>query len=335
MFFPMFLVFLSSSLLSQENKLQVTATRAYIYADPNINSSIVEMVEKGTILNQISPGKIRYIWYRVSYYSKKRSNVVLGFIQISSVEIMQGAPKITKEERQKPRIKEKKPTVIPVSRSKIIEKKPTVIPVSRKKTYVPKTYVPRKFKIGPKSGVGFLAGYAMPAENNYSSGLKYGGNICIGITKNVSIELKGLSFQSDVEGNPEALSKGKLSVIPIQLSIQARFPISWRFLPYLLGGGGYYLNRFNLDKEIIDAWDALGFDIEEKVENAIGYHFGAGIDLFITKNIALNADVRYFIAKIKGSWTLTDQAIGTETSGVIEDLNLNSLIFGGGLKFYF
>ena len=330
MFFPMFLVFLSSLLLSQENKLQVTATRAYIYADPSINSSIIETVEKGTILNQISPGKVRYIWYRVSYYSKKRSNVVLGFIQISSVEIMQGAPKIAKEERAKPKIKEKKPTVIPVSRSKIIEKKQIFNPVSPSRTYVP-----RKFKIGPKSGIGFLAGYAMPAENNYSSGLKYGGNICIGITKNVSIELKGLSFQSDVEGNPEALSKGKLSVIPIQLSIQARFPISWRFLPYLLGGGGYYLNRFNLDREIIDAWDALGFDIEEKVENAIGYHFGAGIDLFITKNIALNADIRYFIAKIKGSWTLTDQIIGTENSGSLEDLNLNSLIFGGGLKFYF
>jgi outer membrane protein W len=328
--FPMLLLFLSSLLLSQENKLQVTAARAYIYADANINSSIVEIVQKGTILNQISPGKIRYIWYRVSYYSKKRSNVVLGFIQISSVEIIRGTSKITEEERAKPKIKEKKPTVIPVSRSKIIQKKQIFNPISPARTYAPK-----KFKSGPKSGVGFLAGYAMPAENNYSSGLKYGGNICLGITKNVSIELQGLRFQSDVEGNPEALSKGKLSVIPIQLSIQARFPISWRFLPYLLGGGGYYLNRFNLDEEIIDAWDALGFDIEEKVENSIGYHFGAGIDLFITKNIALNADVRYFIAKIKGSWTLTDQIIGTENSGSLEDLNLNSLIFGGGLKFYF
>ena len=243
-FSSIFLLFLSSSLLSQENKLQVTATRAYIYADANINSSIIEAVEKGTILNQISAGKIGYIWYRVSYYSKKRSNVVLGFIQISSVEIMRGAPKITKEERQKPKIIQKKQIFNPISPSR--------------------TYVPRKVRIGPKSGVGFLAGYAMPAENNYSSGLKYGGNICLGITKNVSIELKGLIFQSDVEGNPEALSKGKLSVIPIQLSIQARFPISWRFLPYLLGGGGYYLNRINLDKEIPEAWDALGFDIERK-----------------------------------------------------------------------
>ncbi len=320
MFFPGFLLLLSSLLVSQENELQVTATRAYIYANPSINSPIVEPVEKGTILNQISPGKIRYIWYRVSYYSKKKSNVVVGFIQTSSVEILQGAPKIAQEERQKPKIK---------------VENPSVISVPQRETYVPRAHVPRKFKIGPKSGIGFLAGYAMPEVSNYSSGMKYGGNICLGITKNVSIELKGLNFQSDVEGDPQALSKGKLLVIPIQLSIQARFPILGRLFPHLLGGGGYYMNRFNLDQDIIDAWDALGFNIEEKVENAIGYHFGAGIDLFLTKNIALNADVRYCMAKIKASWTLSDQIIGTETSGDLEDLNLNSLIFGGGLKFYF
>jgi hypothetical protein len=83
-FFPMFLLFLSSLLLCQENKLQVTAARAYIYTDANINSSIVESVEKGTILNLISSGKIRFVWYRVSYYSKTRSTVVVGFIQTCS-----------------------------------------------------------------------------------------------------------------------------------------------------------------------------------------------------------------------------------------------------------
>ncbi len=190
MLFPMFLLFLSSLLLSQENKLQVTATRAYIYADANINSSIVEAVEKGTILNQISPGKIRYIWYRVSYYSKKRSNVVLGFIQISSVEIMQGASKITEEERQKPKIIQKKPSVISVPPRETYVPKTQVPKPYVPKPYVPKTYAPKKFKLGPKSGVGFQAGYAMPAESSYSSGLKYGGNIYLGITKNVSIELK-------------------------------------------------------------------------------------------------------------------------------------------------
>ena len=189
--------------------------------------------------------------------------------------------------------------------------------------------------MGPKSGVGLLAGYDMPALSNFSGGVKYGGNLSLGLTENITLELKGLTFQSAVEGDPTALSKGKLSVMPIQVSIHARFPIANRLLPYLLGGGGYYVSKFNLDQEIIDAWDALGFSIEEKVENAIGFHLGAGIDLFITKNIALNIDARYCIAKIKGSWTLTDQIIGAETSGDLEGLNLNSLIFGGGLKFYF
>jgi outer membrane protein W len=320
MFFPLFLLFSSSLLLSQQNKLKVTAARAYIYTDANINSSIVETVKKGTILNQISPGKIRFVWYRVSYYSEKRSTVVVGFIQTSSVEIMGGAPKTAKEQKKKPRTTPKRRSIISAPPGD---------------TYVPRPYAPRRFKLGPKSGVGFLAGYAMPALSNFSSGVKYGGNLSLGITKNITIELKGLTFQSNVEGDPVALSKGRLSVMPIQVSIQARFPISNRLLPYLIGGGGYYVNKFILDQEIIDAWDALGFNIEEKVENAIGYHLGAGIDLFLTKNVALNVDARYCMAKIKGSWTLTDQIIGAETSGDLENLNLNSLIFGGGLKFYF
>jgi uncharacterized protein YgiM (DUF1202 family) len=74
--FSISLLFLSSLLSSQGNKLQVTAARAYIYADASVNSSIIETVEKGTILNQLSSGKIRFIWYRVSYYSKRKSTVV-------------------------------------------------------------------------------------------------------------------------------------------------------------------------------------------------------------------------------------------------------------------
>ena len=303
--FALTFLLLLSPLLSQENKLKVLAGKANIYLSPATNSSIVETVEKGTLLNLFSTGKIQNVWYYVSFYSEKRSSTIVGFIQASLVEMIAEVPKIE-------------------------EKKLTDTPFLS-----PKFQVPEEIKIEPKSCIGGAAGYAMPSEDNYGSGLKYGGNFSLGITKNISIELSGLIFQSDVEGNPEALSKGKLSIIPIQLSIQARFPIAGQFVPYLLGGGGYYLNRFTLDKEISDSWDALGFDIEEKVENAIGYHFGAGIDLFFAKNIALNADIRYCLAKIKGSWILTDQIIGIEASGNLEDLNLNSLMLGVGLKFCF
>lgn len=186
------------------------------------------------------------------------------------------------------------------------------------------------------SGIGIRTGYVMPSDEKYGRGLQYGGNICLGITKNIGFELSGLLFQSDVEGDPEALSKGKLSLIPIQLSIQFRLPLSDSFVFYLMGGGGYYyMYKFTIDEEITDAWESLGFDIEEQVENAIGYHFGGGIDLFLTRNIALNADFRYCLAKTTGSWSISDQISGTQATGDLENLSLNSIMFGGGLKLCF
>jgi outer membrane protein W len=314
LFLPLFLLSVSL-LLSQENKVIVKAEKASIYSNPGIISSIIETVEKGAVLTLVSPEKMLNKWYKVSFYSKKKSATISGFIQASLVGIWYEAPKIAEKERPEPKIEERKPIVAQFT--------------------APKVHVPKKIRIGPKFGFIFHARYEMPLEDKYSRGLQYGGNLCLGVIKNISIELGGLRFQSNVEGDPEGLSKGKLSMMPIELSLQARFPISGRFVPYLLGGGDYYLNRFALDKEIIDAWSALGFDMEEKMDNFIGYHIGAGIDLFFTENIALNFDCRYCIAKTKGSWILTDQISGAQASGSLENLNLNSLMFGGGLKFCF
>ena len=317
--FVLFFIFslFISPLLSQGKKLIVIVERANIYLDPNQRSSVIETVEKGTLLNLRSPRKVNKIWYYVFVVSKETGMTKAGFILDSLVEMH--------FEVAKPTIIDKVPTV-----PKIKVKKPRIAPVSP-----PKTYVPKKIETIPKSSIRAIVGYAMLSEENYGSGFKYGGSLCLEITKNIAIELSGIRFQSNVEGNPEALSEGKLSIIPIQLSLKARFLMAGRFVPYVLGGGGYYLSSFALDEGIISNWDAFGFDIEEKVENAIGFHFGAGLDLFVTKNIALNADLRYCIANPKGSWTLTDQFAGIETSGSLEDLNLNSFMFGVGLKFYF
>ena len=52
--------------------------------------------------------------------------------------------------------------------------------------------MPKKTEIRPKSYIGTMLGYAMPSEENYASGFKYDGSLCLGITKNIAIELSGL-----------------------------------------------------------------------------------------------------------------------------------------------
>lgn len=188
---------------------------------------------------------------------------------------------------------------------------------------------------GVRSGMGISAGYALPANTNFAGGLMYGVNFCVEITQYFAIELSGLRFQSNVTGAADSLSDGKLTVMPVQLSIQGRYPINKQFVPYVSGGGGYYVNSFAIDSQITDAWNAVDFDIEEKIENAIGFHIGAGIDYFFNRRLAINADFKYCICKTTGSWSLTDRVTAATTSGDIDDIDLNIIMITAGVKIFF
>jgi len=97
--FPVFLAFLffslffpSSPLISQENKLRVIASSAYIHIDPDINSPVIETVEKGDVLTLLSPRKMEKSWYYISFFSGRRLVIISGFILDSAVEAMAAIP---------------------------------------------------------------------------------------------------------------------------------------------------------------------------------------------------------------------------------------------------
>ena len=186
------------------------------------------------------------------------------------------------------------------------------------------------------TGIGLFGGYAMPSSDLYSGSIAYGLNLSYVVMKNLAIELTGFRFESDVEGSTDGLSAGKLAVMPIQLSLQGRFPVSGgRLVPFVEAGAGYYLNTFTLDEALASDWSAVGFNLDESVENVVGFHFGAGLDFFVARNIALGAGVKYCIATTKGAWSLTETATGTSATGDLEDLKVGPLAFGIRLRFIF
>lgn len=190
-----------------------------------------------------------------------------------------------------------------------------------------------------KFGLGAAAGYMMPSSDNYTGGLKFGGNINVIVSRNIAFEINGFSSQREVEGSPDLLSKGTLTVNPLGVNLQVRFPVGDRsspnFVPYIVGGGNYCQNTFNLDDQITSNWNNLGFNVEESVENGIGFNIGAGLDYFVSENFAINVDGRYYINNSKGNWSLTDQKSNGEVSGSFDEINLNSIFIGLGLKYFF
>jgi len=185
---------------------------------------------------------------------------------------------------------------------------------------------------GKTRGLGLEAGYVMPKQDNLGKSPAFGLSFWYSLSKQFRVELKGCFFQAGVENDPEGLSAGTLNVIPLQLSLQYRLWLSRSFIPYVGAGVGYYLNIFSLENS--SQWQNLGFNINEKVDSAFGYHFGAGIDYFIKPNMAINIDVRYSIAPINGSYSITEEVSGISHSGNIEG-DLNHISLGAGIKFLF
>ena len=101
-----------------------------------------------------------------------------------------------------------------------------------------------------------------------------------------------------------------------------------------MAGGDYHLNTFSLNDEIANSWNNLGFNIQESVDHTFGFHFGAGLDIFLIENIALNADVRYYTANLTGKRTLANQNNQETMSGTIDNMKLNSLQAGISVKLF-
>jgi len=184
-----------------------------------------------------------------------------------------------------------------------------------------------KFSIG--AGGGYMS------TSKYGSGLVFGGSLVAGITKNFGIELRGSYFQGDVAGEASGLSKGKFTTIPIQLSLQFRYPVGDKLVPYLGGGAGYYLNDFALDASVVSKWSNVGFTISETMDPGIGFHFGGGLDFLVVPKIIVNIDVRYALAKAKVTWKLADENGVAEASGTLDNLEINPLAAALSIRYGF
>jgi opacity protein-like surface antigen len=179
-----------------------------------------------------------------------------------------------------------------------------------------------------------LGGYALPTEKNYAQAFAYGAGLSFDLHKYLAIELSGIRYESSVAGSEDGLSKGTLAVLPFEVSLKGQLPLSGgRFTPYFAVGAGYSIYQFSLDPQIVANWEKVGFRITEKLDNAIGFHFGAGLEVALNRSLALVFDAKYRFAEGNAAWTMTELAGNEEISGDLEKLDQGSIVLGIGLKF--
>jgi opacity protein-like surface antigen len=298
-------------------KITIKVRKANIRLMPSLKSAVIHQLPFGVDLKPLAKSEN---WYRVNLPPNPDGIILSGYIHDS----------IVNETFEKQVIAPPEPEEPPESEPEVPEEVPEPSPEPSQKIQPDM----QAKKPVPLFWLGGGAGYTMPSDSNFEKGINFGGTLGFGITRHLAVELRVPYYQSNVAGSLGGLNAGQFQTLSFALGVQARYPLMNQIVPYLVAGGDYHLNKFKLDNDIVNSWNAIGFDIEEKVEHSFGFHFGGGIDLFVMKSLALNLDVRYLTASMKGDWRLADTMSQVETTGPIENIQLNSIQAGISVKFF-
>lgn len=189
-------------------------------------------------------------------------------------------------------------------------------------------------KGGSRMSLGILAGYGLFSSSHIGGSPAFGASFSLGLSRNLAIELAGSFMRPNMENDPQTHYQGKLLAMPLQLSLLGRFPVGRKLTPYVLAGGSYFINNFTLDGTIVNEWNIVGMTLTEKMNSTLGFHFGAGLEYSLSRALSVGMDVRYFLAKAKGSWSIIDNASAIESNGTFSGVNLNALIAAITLKYF-
>ncbi len=296
-------------------KVSIKVPMANIRLMPTLQSSVIDRAPSGVELETLAKtGK----WYRVNLPPNEEGYVLSGYVHQSIVnEIYESVLPAGESEE-------------PEAEQDTIGEEPEPVPEPEKQVEPP----PQTEMSGRPFWIGAGAGYTLPFESRLAKGMSFGGTLGLEIIKYLALEFRFPYFRSEVTESFGGLDSGQLRNLTFMLSVQVRYPLNDQLVPYLVGGGDYHLNKFNINEGIEDSWNDLGFTIEENVDHSIGFHVGAGFDYFLLKNIALNVDVRYYSAKLKGTWSIANQISQQEVTGNIEDIKLDSIQAGISFKFF-
>ncbi|HEY5999457.1 MAG TPA: OmpW family outer membrane protein, partial [bacterium] len=181
-------------------------------------------------------------------------------------------------------------------------------------------------------------GYAVPNTDEYANAFAWRVALGYSPVPQFELDLELGGFSADVS-QPEAggvpthtIASGSLGVRPVCLTAQYRRPLPEMLSTLtLLAGVGYYFVDYSMGEAQADAFTKSGVAglPDQRVDDAWGFHVGAGLEYALSERISLVADGRYIF--------LEPSARGTGAGGSSFDvsLDLDTWLFSGGVKVAF
>lgn len=202
--------------------------------------------------------------------------------------------------------------------------------------------------IGGRIGVGLYAGGYFPADTEFlgedirvKDAFIGGGSAIWGIDRWFALELGFGRTRTEIESGVIDMEYGEVTVMPLTLTAQFRYvgerPRAYENMAvYLLGGIGYYFTDIDKSGELDIFWALTppGFLVDLDIENAFGVHVGGGIEAFLTRNVALYAEARWFWADADMEQKLTPIAGGPVIIGK-DSVDLDSAKTVVGFRMFF
>lgn len=183
--------------------------------------------------------------------------------------------------------------------------------------------------------LGMQGTFSLPMGTDYAAGP--GGILSAGWAWNPRFALElGLGYWPvPVAASSDGLSPGTLTMLPVEFTFRARWPIGPKLHLSGEAGLGNAFTAFTLDAETVAAWEALGFEIDELVKDDPSAHLGIGLEYALSERWAVTLGARYHILRTRGAWTITDTISGETASGNIKKLNFDAFTLSLGVKFAF
>jgi outer membrane protein W len=174
------------------------------------------------------------------------------------------------------------------------------------------------------------AGLASITAESYGSSFSYGGGLYMHLSQRIGLEIILDRYSIPVSKDLEGMGTGKMQVTPFLLNAQWRFPMG-RFVPYASAGAGFYFINFEPDPQIQPLSNNGDHDEDLVVADRFALHFGAGVDIQVTRNLDCFADLRYSLIK---TWVQgrDEHHVRPEEQDLF---NLNTLVLALGIRYYF
>jgi opacity protein-like surface antigen len=83
-----------------------------------------------------------------------------------------------------------------------------------------------------------------------------------------------------------------VSYIPATLSALIFIPLNFHFAPYAVAGVGWYYTIVNYDLPSSSSQGLID-QLKDTKNSSFGYHFGLGVEIPFSRNLAINIDYRY------------------------------------------